>query len=181
MDPNEWMKGGTKVPSQKWNAIGDKVVGEIVEVLVQQCRDFTTNELEWWDKEQKEPKEQLIVTLATEQRDPAIENDDGHRRIYARKPSSMLEAIAKVSLAKGLQLQAGGRLGVVFVAEKPHENPRFNAIKQFDAAYEAPAPGVADVANLLGNSTAQAPAPEAAAPAPTTDPQPAVASAAGLL
>jgi hypothetical protein len=145
---DDWMSGGTKVPAFKFDTVGDAVVGVVLDASVMQCRDYRTNELEWWDDAKTQPKEQLVVTLQTSLNDGG--EDDGQRRIYAKKPGEMLTAVHGVTLGTGKPLRPGGRLAVKFTGERPHENPRFNAVKLYEAAYEAPAgAGVDDL--LSGN------------------------------
>ncbi len=162
VDPDEFLQGGTKVPAAKFATIGDTVVGTVVDRAVQQCRDFENNELESWPD--GNPKLQLVITLQTDQRDPSLEDDDGKRRIYARKPSSMFVAIAEVTSKKGLKLLPGGRLAVRFVGEKPNENPRLNPIKQYVAQYRPPVVAAVDdllAADAGGNGEDGAPQPAA--------------------
>lgn len=149
---DDFLQGGTKVPTAKFTTVGDKVVGTVVSAEVNQQRDFDTNELSTWPD--GNPKMQLVVTLQTDDRDPSIPDDDGLRRIYAKKPSSMLQAIGDAVKAQNSTLQRpGGRLAVAFTGEKPHENPRKNPIKQYAAAYEPPA--AAGVDDLLAAPAAQ--------------------------
>lgn len=161
-DPDDFLAGGAKVPSAKFVTVGDHVVGTVVDRTVSQCRTYESKELEFWPD--GNPKLQLVVTLQTEERDPSIENDDGQRRIYAPKPSTMFQAIVDVTHTKGLKLLPGGRLAVKYTGTKPHDNPRLNDIKLYAAAYEPPAQTQAD--DLLGGSAPNgAPAPQPAADA----------------
>jgi hypothetical protein len=136
--------GGTKTPSATFKAVGDAVVGTILDFAVQQSRDFKTNDPEWWDDAKTEPKRQLVITLQTEERDASIADDDGRRRVFAKKPGNLLQAISDALAASGSKIAEGGRLAVRFTGEKPHENPRFSAIKEYAAAYEPPAVTAAD-------------------------------------
>lgn len=160
IDPNEFLQGGTKVPSAKFLAVGDHIVGDVVQVDVGQARKFGTNDLDTWDDGR--PKMQLVVTLQTDLRDSTVEGDDGRRRIFALQPSEMLRAIAAVTVEDGKPLAVGGRLAVQWVGERPHEKPGFNAVKLYKAAYSPAAANAA--ADLLAGANGQ-PAAAAAAPA----------------
>lgn len=162
IDPNEFLKGGSKVPSAKFDAVGDHIVGDVVGVDVGQARKFGSNDLDTWDDGR--PKMNLIVTLQTELRDPNVEGDDGRRRIFALQPSEMLRAIAAVTVEDGKQLAIGGRLAVQWIGERPHEKAGFNPVKLYKAAYSAPTANAA--ADLLAGAAqpAEAPAPTASAP-----------------
>lgn len=139
---NDFIHGGKGVTSAKFQSLNDACAGTILDFEVSQCRDFKTNDPEWWDEEKTQPKEQLVITLQTDQRDG--DEDDGKRRLFAKKPGNMLTAIADALDTAGAEIAKGGRLAVVFTGEKPHENPKFNNIKEYAAAYEAPAKGQAD-------------------------------------
>lgn len=170
-DINTFLKGGTKVPSANLKEVGNKVVGTITELDVTQARKFGTQDLDFW--EDGKPKEQLVVTLQTDERDPTIEEDDGRRRIYALQPSELLRTIAAASVDKGTPLAVGGRLAVIHTGTKPHEKPGFNPIKLYDAAYDPPAQSAA--ADLMAGANSPTNGGAAAEPVPVGQ------SAAGLL
>lgn len=156
-DINSFIHGGAKVPSAKFEAIGDKVVGTVTGFDVSQTRDFKTNDPEFWPD--GKPKEQLVITLQTDERDSSIDDDDGLRRVFAKKPGNLLTAIADALTEAKAEIAIGGRLAVVFTGQKPHENPKFNPIKEYKAAYEPPAQGQAnDLLAGVGSATQQAPA-----------------------
>jgi hypothetical protein len=152
---DDFLEGGTKVPAAftKHSPVGATVVGTIVDRSVQQCRNFETGEGETWPD--GNPKQQLVVTVQTDQRDLG-DDDDGQRRIYAKKPGELFSAIVEVTHGKGHKLLPGGRLAVKFSGTKPHENPRFNDIKLYEAAYQPPVDGTDDL--LAGTSNPDAPA-----------------------
>lgn len=152
IDVNDLLAEGAKVPAAKFESIGDAVAGTIAEVDARQCLVYGTTDLDWWDTAKTEPKMQVVITLQTDQRDASIEDDDGRRRVYAKKPSKMLTAIA--TALGGRRLEVGGRLAVKFTDEEPHKNPAFNAIKGYAAAYEPPASNAA--ADLLASETSAA-------------------------
>jgi hypothetical protein len=81
-DPNAWLMGGS-VPSAKFETHGDTVTGVITDTPeVRPQTDFDSGQPLFWDD--GKPKMQLVVTLATDQRDPANADDDGTRRVYVK-------------------------------------------------------------------------------------------------
>lgn len=133
IDPNEFLMS-SGIPSASFDAVGDKIVGTVVDVTVRQARDFVTGEPATWPN--GKPKRQLVVTLQTDE--SSGELDDGRRRLFAlesAKPGSMLTAIQRAVRKSGAPLEVGGRLAVVFVGEEPPSQRGFNPRKLYEAAY----------------------------------------------
>lgn len=128
----DFLMGGG-VASAKFPTIGTTVSGRITErPTVEQQTDFTTGELKFWDD--GKPQMQLVVTLATNQRDPENPEDDGTRRLYVK--GQMKNAVATAVRSTGAKgLEVGGTLTVTYSRDGQKTNPRFNAPKNFDAAY----------------------------------------------
>ena len=83
------LMGGEKTRSlfTKVDGIGTRKGGRIVEPFPYkaQRRDYDTGELLWWDKEETDPKEHIVVTLQTDERGEPDEDgvpDNGRRRVY---------------------------------------------------------------------------------------------------
>lgn len=74
---------GTSVPAAKFVNPGDSIRGQVLKVESAQQRDFDTGELAFW-KKSGQPMMQAIIDIQTDLRDPAIEGDDGIRRIYVK-------------------------------------------------------------------------------------------------
>lgn len=132
MDANSFlMAGGAK--SARFEQPGAFVTGRISEQpVVQQQKDFSTGEPLFWNDGQ--PRMQLSVTLATDQRDPADADDDGSRRIYVK--GQMKQAIQQAVRASGARgLEVGGVLKVTYVRNGTASNPRFNPPKEYAAEY----------------------------------------------
>lgn len=129
---DDFLMGGG-VTSAKFPTIGHTVTGRITErPTVEQQKDYTTGEAKFWDD--GSPQMQLVVTLATTERDPANPEDDGARRLYVK--GQMKTAVAQAVRAAGARgLEVGGVLTVVYVRDGERKNPRFNAPKNFDATY----------------------------------------------
>jgi hypothetical protein len=157
------MGGGTK--SASFPEIGASVTGTIVrEPEVQQQRDFKTGELKFWDD--GKPMQQLKVVLATDQRDPSVDDDKGERAVYvkARMQKAVRDAV-RASGAPGLQV--GGQLTVTFVAEEPTTGGY--PPKLYTASY-VPAPNAQVNDFLNGGQPTQAPAPAPVQAAPVAAP-----------
>jgi hypothetical protein len=156
VDANDLLMGGG-APSAKFPVVGTTVVGTITEQPeVQQVRDFSTGEPQFWND--GKPKQQIVVTLGTQERDPQINDDDGTRRIFVK--GGMVKAVreaVKRSGAKGLEV--GGRLEVTYTGDGERKG-NLNAPKLYSASYTpAPAATADDVLN--GDQGAAAPPPPA--------------------
>ncbi|MFT2014637.1 hypothetical protein ACMA1D_02130 [Streptomyces sp. 796.1] len=129
---DDFLMGGG-VTSAKFPTLGTTVSGRITErPTVEQQRDFTTGELKFWDD--GKPQMQLVVTLATAERDPLNPEDDGARRVYIKgQMKNAVAAAVRASGARGLEI--GGTLTVTYARDGQKTNPRFNAPKNYDAVY----------------------------------------------
>lgn len=157
IDPNEFLNS-TGVPSAKFPTIGTVVKGRIEHLDVQQQRDFTTGEPKTYDD--GKPAMQLVVTLATDERDPEISDDDGMRRLFAK--GQLLAAIRTAVRQAGAQLSPGGTLAVQYTADKPSEKRGMNPAKVYVAQYKAGVASQGAVDDLLGSPTPAAAAPTTA-------------------
>lgn len=133
---DDFLLGGS-VPSAKFPIVGTTVTGRITErPTVEQQRDYTTGELKFWDD--GKPQMQLVVTIATDLRDPEVQDDDGTRRIYIK--GQMKNAVAQAVRASGARgLEVGGVLAVTYSGDGEKKNAKFNAPKNFTAVYTAAA------------------------------------------
>ncbi|MEV8045911.1 hypothetical protein AB0P02_19000 [Streptomyces griseoluteus] len=164
MDANSFLMGGGGAPTAKFPSIGTVVGGRITEPpKVEQQRDIQTGEMKTWNN--GDPMMQLVVTVQTDDRDPAIEDDDGKRRIFVK--GQMKNAVAdavRITGAKGLEV--GGILRVRYSHDGEKKKVGFNAPKQYDAHYTpaaqaefgAPAAAPAGVNTVTGEITTPPPA-----------------------
>ena len=170
---DDLIAGGDSIPSAILGEDKPVVKGFIVAKAVNNARVFNSNEVKTW--KDGSPIKQLVITLATEERDPRIPDDDGRRKIYAeqdRRPGAKFAAIQQsVKDAGAPKMELGGVLAVAFIGRDP-ESPAAEKRKMYRAQYQAPAEAAAD--DLLG----AAPAPVAAAqpPAAPAPVQPVVAA-----
>jgi hypothetical protein len=134
----DWLMSGG-VPWAKFEDYGDVVTGTITEEpRVRQSRDYDSNEPAFWPD--GGAVEELVITLATTQRDSTIEDDDGRRLFVvnsAAKKAALREAVRQAQ-AKGLAV--GGRLQVTFTHEAEPKKRGARGAKQFTARYAPPPP-----------------------------------------
>ena len=135
-DPNGWLMSGG-VGSAKFDAHGDSVKGTITETPdLRQQTDFDTNAPLFWDD--GKPKMQLVVTLATDQRDPSNPDDDGIRRLYVKgKLQQAVAGAIRKAGAKGLEV--GGTLTVAYIGDDEPKRKGMSGAKLYTADYASPA------------------------------------------
>jgi hypothetical protein len=170
MDANSFLMGGGGAPTAKFPTPGTTVGGRITEPpKVEQQRDIQSGEQKFWSN--GDPMMQLVVTVQTDQRDPAIEDDDGRRRIFVK--GQMKNAVADAVRAAGARgLEVGGTLHVRYTHDGEQTKRGFSAPKQYAAKYVPAAQNeLAAPAAAHGAGAVQTPGPidwnqVGAAPAP---------------
>lgn len=124
-------------PAVKWQRIGQKVSGEIVDVEEKQETQFKTGALLYWGEKKGDgkvttstgpsgkelnPCMQLVVTASTGLNDPGVMNDNGERRIFMK--GQMLAAMklaCRTHRIKDYDALIGAHVEVVFESEKPSD------------------------------------------------------------
>jgi len=155
-DPNSWLMAGG-VASAKFDTHGDSLTGTISDTELRQQTDFDTGTPLVWDDGR--PRMQLVVTLATDQRDASNAEDDGTRRLYVK--SKLQQAVsAAVRKAGAAGLEIGGKLTITYVGDDEPKRKGMQGAKLYTAEYASPA------ANFLAQPEPAAPAIPAQAPAP---------------
>ena len=150
------MRTGAK--SASFLTIGAKVSGVIVrEPELRQQTDFEDRSvLKTW--EDGSPMMQIVVILATSERDPDDDEDNGERGLYLK--GNMLKAVQKaVKEADAKGLRVGGKLVVQFSSEGVQPKKGLAKPKLYVAKYEAPDP----MAAVAASEAAAEPAPAAVA------------------
>ena len=136
-DPNDVLMGGG-CASATFNSLGASVSGVICErPETKQQQDMVSGEPMKWAN--GDPKEQIVVTLQTDERNPDDEDDDGRRRVYIKAQSHMKHAVrdaVKKAGAKGLEI--GGRLSVAWTSSEKSQQKGFNDRKIYSAEYLPP-------------------------------------------
>lgn len=104
--------GGTYL---KWEHPGTTYTGIITDVTMRQSRKYESTELDAWDD--GTPKMQVVVTLATDYRDQAQQDDDGTRMISINLWSGQKKALVAACKAAGVtEPQAGQRFTATHVS-----------------------------------------------------------------
>lgn len=166
VDANNWLMAGASVPSCTFPAIGTRQGGTLIEPapFTQQQRDLATSQPKFWDN--GDPMQQLVVTMQTDERDPANPEDDGVRRLYVK--GQMQKAVAQAVRRAGARgLNVGGELWVDFVGQEEPKARGFNGAKVYAAEYHAPNPSAAFLAKPEAAQAQPAPTPGAYAPQAT--------------
>lgn len=127
---------GSGAPSAKFPTIGTTVKGTVVDAVVSQQTEMGSGTPKTWDD--GNPMMQLVVTLATDERDVGIEGDNGHRRVFIK--GQMRSAVAEaVKTAGAKAIEQGGILAIQYKEDGEQKKPGFNAPKVYQAQYRAPA------------------------------------------
>lgn len=170
IDPNSILMGGG-VASAKFENVGTTITGTIEDLTASQQTDFTTGELRTWPN--GDPMMQVVVTLATDLRDPDVTDDDGLRKVYVKGKSLTAAVRDAVRRAGAKGLEPGGTLTVTYTGDGVAERRGINPPKLYSATYAKPDPAAAANAALgLAHTKEAAPAPAAApAAAPEVDPK----------
>lgn len=127
---------GSGVPSVTFPDIGAEVIGEIIAYELVQQRSFDTGEPLVWDDGR--PRMQVVFTLATEQRDVSIEDDDGVRKLYAK--AQMRDAIQQAIRKTGHKGDiVHGRLKVTYTENGEATRKGLNPPKVYTARFIPPA------------------------------------------
>lgn len=153
------MSGGAA--SAKFPTVGTTVTGTIsAEPEVRQQTDIQTGTPKTWPD--GKPRMQLVVTLATAERDPANPDDDGERSVYIKgnMQKAVRDAVRKAG-ASGLKV--GGVLSVTYSGDGQSKGAGFNPPKLFTATYTPPAN--TEASDFLNGPAESEPAPAPAQPA----------------
>ena len=161
-DANQLLSG-PRQPIAKFDRIGDLVTGTLLDAEV---APVTSPTGETQVDKNGNPKQQIIYTLQTDERDPEIEDDDGKRRVFAKWAiqRAISTCLAESGLAK-VGLQEGGTLTIKFSGTQKASQRGYSDIKLYEASYTAPPPrtlasgfGSEDVPQTASTPVAAAPA-----------------------
>jgi hypothetical protein len=137
IDPNvnDFFQGGGGA-SAKFPTPGTTIKGTVVRSVRTQQTNFDTGELAFWDEAKTQPKWQVVITLATDERDPDIEDDEGHRNLYVR--GQMQKAVGDALAKAKAKLEVGGTLAVQYTGDGEPPRRGLNPPKLYTAAYKPP-------------------------------------------
>ena len=142
--------GGT---SLKWEHPGTTYTGIITDVTMRQSRKYESTELDAWDD--GTPKLQVVLTIATDYRDQAQQDDDGTRMISINLWSGQKKALVAACKAAGVgEPQTGQR----FTATHVSGIGNAKAPRVFEYTLTAGPTGVAAALDVEPAATPAAPA-----------------------
>lgn len=164
---NAVLMGGGGAPSAKFSAVGTVVEGRIVAISEPyQEREYFPSDpgngpLKFFKN--GNPIMTFNLDLATDQRDPAIEDDDGTRRVYMDGARIKKAVRAAVHAAGAPGLEVGGHLAITYTHDDVPGDSRSG--KNYSVTYRPGAP-----ANAVLMDQREVPEPVAATPAPVAAP-----------
>ena len=149
--------------SCKFKTPGETHTGVITEISDRMpVTKYGTTDPDYWPD--GSPKQQVVITLATDERDPEDPNDTGERSLWvteSRKAGTILAAIIQATRQANAKLEIGGTLSVSFTGHDPNSKNPAQPRKLYAATYQPPAAG----GGMFEQQPAQ-PAPQAAPAAP---------------
>lgn len=165
--------------SCKFKAPGETHTGVITEISDRMpVTKYGTTDPDYWPD--GSPKQQVVITLATDERDPEDPNDSGERSLWvteSRKAGTILAAIIQATRQANAKLEIGGTLSVSFTGHDPNSKNPAQPRKLYAATYQPPAAG----GGMFEQQPAQ-PAPAASQPAaPQAAPQQQVSQTAPVV
>ena len=99
----------------KWEHPGTTYTGIITDVQMRQSRKYESTDLDTWDD--GTPKMQVVLTIATDYRDQAQQDDDGTRMISVNLWSGQKKALVAACKAAGVpEPQTGQRFTATHVS-----------------------------------------------------------------
>lgn len=165
--------------SCKFKTPGETHAGVITEISDRMpVTKYGTTDPDYWPD--GSPKQQVVITLATDERDPEDPNDTGERSLWvteSRKAGTILAAIIQATRQANAKLEIGGTLSVSFTGHDPNSKNPAQPRKLYAATYQPPAAG----GGMFEQQPAQ-PAPAASQPAaPQAAPQQQVSQTAPVV
>lgn len=127
---------GPRQPIAKFDRVGDSVTGTLVDAEV---APVTSPTGETQVDKNGNPRQQIIYTLQTDERDPEIDDDNGQRRVFAKW--AIQKAISTCLTDAGLSkvgLQEGGKLTITHTGTQKATQRGYSDIKLYEASYVAP-------------------------------------------
>lgn len=133
--------GGT--PWAKWEDKGDVVTGTVVsEPTVRQSRDYDTGLPATFPS--GDPKMEVVVHIATGERNPDYEDDDGKRQVVMKLGKNLHLAVRQAVKAAGAKgLEEGGVLAITHAGTEKKTNSMGKKYEErlFTATYTPPKGG----------------------------------------
>lgn len=135
--------GKTPAAFAKDDPIGTVVGGTIAAANIRQVMGYDDDKPEFWDEAKTQPKQQVVITIQTDKRDPGIEGDDGRRNIYIKWwGDQRKELVRGVKAAGDSDTRVGGKFAARKAGTIPSDNPKFADAIIWQYSYEKPATGL---------------------------------------
>jgi len=116
---------GTLIPAIKFETIGDKYTGQVIDKELRQQTDLDTGELQFWN----DGRAKMMAVLTLQVQDPT-EEDDGKRNLFVR--GLMQQAFREaVKEAHKPDLMVGDYITVEFTGEQAPARKGLNGMKEF--------------------------------------------------
>lgn len=130
--------GGSISAFSRTTPVGTSVSGPVVSVAVRQATDPVSGKPSTWDD--GNPKEQVLVTLQTNLRDPSVEDDDGARTVYIKwwgvQRQALIQALRN---ANADDIETGGHFSATYTGDGPQpDNRSLSPAKLYTFVYRAP-------------------------------------------
>lgn len=162
-DLRQLMADSKGLPSafRRDHPIGTVWSGVVQRVDVRQVRDDDGNPETWDDGN---PKQQVVIAIQTDQRDPERTGDDGVRGIYVKWWGEQRKALRECLQNAGVDdIEPGGLFAAKYTGDGPQpQNRMYSPAKLMQFEYKPPSP-TAGLFNPGGNSNGAPAAPAAAA------------------
>lgn len=149
---DDLLGGGAAGKTTKFATIGDNYSGTVVSAEVRAYTDIQTGKPESWDD--GSPKQQIVIGIQTDLRDPSIEDDDGVRYNYVKGWGKQKQSFRAAAQSAGGSPAVGDFYGVKYVGEEPSKTRGFNPSKLYEFTIRK--------ANPLDAAIAEPAAPQAA-------------------
>lgn len=135
--------GKTPAAFDKDDPIGTVVGGTIAAANIRQVMGYDDDKPEFWDDAKTQPKQQVVITIQTDKRDPGIEGDDGRRNIYIKWWGDQKKELVRVVKAAGdTDTRVGGKFAARKAGTIPSDNPKFADAIIWQYSYEKPGTGL---------------------------------------
>lgn len=130
-----------------FDRLGHTVGGTVINAEMRQARDLESGKPGYWDN--GDPKENAIVTVQTQERDPSIPDDDGVRSIYIKWWGPNRIALQQEVRTKTAHLPedqrdilSGGYFAATWSGEQASQTKGFSPGKLYSYEYRPPQGGL---------------------------------------
>lgn len=138
--PEVWDKYFNESAGGKAVSFNEKGVvfkGVLLEEPTEKQQTTPSGELKWFDKDETQPRMQLIFKFQTDERDPEDPEDTGIRSLWTK--IEQIRAIRESLKAQGLKrMEIGGTLELAWTDSRKAEVKGWNPTKLFTARWTPP-------------------------------------------